>query len=132
MSTVKIKPNEQHVKELKQLRKYQERRKSSFGRYIGGNPIPEYIEAKVISKDLAIFNLEEEGDVILRDQWWRVIHIPTGWVIGQVTYDIIKYIRETFTKSTWEITPEIGHFRLIDSKLDWTIICKLRYEIIKD
>lgn len=126
MDTILYALNDNHGAYLKKnVHKYSNNIRYSFGRKIGGAPLPEYITAQVIHPDLALFKMEHNSEDTPE---WRIIHIPTGWVLAQGEYFIVSNVKNTYPKFKWIWDADTGRFMIIDAPFTWQIDCKLRYE----
>jgi hypothetical protein len=89
-------------------------------------------QARVISPSLALYKYDKGT------QWsesrYHVIHIPTGLVIADITYDMVKDIKETFENTRW--TFKDGDYTTLhmipkhkSSFREFSITCRIRYEV---
>jgi len=87
------------------------------------------VKAKVISPRLALFQYEKAKTYC--ESRYHVIHIPTGLVIADVTYDLVKDVKATFEKSKWTLK---GNDTLVlyDDRFKFEMTCKIRYDILED
>jgi hypothetical protein len=85
--------------------------------------------AKIISPRLALFRYEQGSTYI--ESRYHVIHIPTGLVIADITYDLMKDVKATFESSKWTLKGA-DTLCLYDDKFSFEMTCKIRYEIMKE
>lgn len=89
-------------------------------------------QARVISPQLAIYQYDKGT------QWYgsryHVIHISTGLVIADITYDMVKDVKDTFEKEQWTFkSGDYTTLRLIpkykSTLKEFSITCRIRYEV---
>lgn len=85
--------------------------------------------AKVISPRLALFQYEKPKS--WGEARYHVIHIATGLVIADVTYDLVKDVKETFENSEWTLQGD-NTFVMHNGTFTWEMTCRIRYDIRKE
>jgi len=89
------------------------------------------VKAKIISPRLALFQYEKA--TTYGESRYHVIHIPTGLVIADVTYDMVGDVKKTFENSKWVFKERSRNtLRLFQDGFKFEMTCLIRYEIIKD
>lgn len=88
--------------------------------------IPEG-KARVISTNLALYQYKKKTSYA--DNRYHVIHIPTGLVIADVTYDLVSTVKNVFEKERWILRGENTLILDSDKHLQWQIESKIRYTI---
>lgn len=106
-----------------------EEKKNSWRRQKTVTEELEIVEAKVISPRLALFKYEEPKS--WGEARYHVIHIPTGLVIADITYDLVKDVKATFEKSEWTLKGD-NTLVLYNDRIQFEMTCKIRYDIIED
>lgn len=84
------------------------------------------VQAKIISPRLALFQYEK--GTTYSDSRYHVIHIPTGLVIADITYDLVKDVKSTFEKSNWTLKGD-NTLVLYNDRFQFEMTCKIRYEV---
>lgn len=82
--------------------------------------------AKVISPRLAIVQYEK-GSLYIESRY-HVIHIPTGLVIADITYDLVGSVRKTFESSKWTLKND-NTLVLYNDTFQFEMTCKIHYDI---
>lgn len=85
--------------------------------------------AKIISEHLALYRYEKPRLYI--PARYHVIHIPTGLVIADVEYDLVKTVKDSFESLEWDLIND-NTFVLKNNKLQWSMTCLKRYSIITE
>ena len=89
------------------------------------------VKAKIISPNLALFQYEKGTEY--NDSRYHVIHIPTGLVIADITYDMVGDVKKTFESSKWVFKEGSRNtLCLFEDGFKFEMTCLIRYEIIKD
>ena len=83
--------------------------------------------ARIISPRLAIYQYEKGTDY--SPARYHVIHIPTGFVIADVPYSLIKDVKETFEKNAWSLRGENTFVLQYSQNLQWEFTCYIRYDV---
>lgn len=88
-------------------------------------------QAKIISPRSALFQYEK-GSLYIESRY-HVIHIPTGLVIADVPYDLVKDVKNTFEKSKWTFKKGSRNIlRLVEGTMQFEMTCNIKYEIVKE
>lgn len=82
--------------------------------------------AKIISPRLALFMYERKRSY--GDARYHVIHIPTGLVIADITYDLMATVKKTFERGKWTLKGA-DTLVLVDDTIQFEMHCIIRYEI---
>lgn len=85
------------------------------------------VKAKIISPRLAIFQYEKGSTY--RDSRYHVIHIPTGLVIADIAYDLMKDVKSTFETNKWTLRGD-NTLVMVDGTFTFEMTCNIRYEIL--
>ena len=86
------------------------------------------VQAKIISPKLALFQYEKASTYL--DSRYHVIHIPTGLVIADITYDLVKDVKKTFEAGNWTLKGD-NTLVLVYDTIQFEMTCKIRYDIIE-
>lgn len=96
----------------------------------------EEYTARVISERLAIYRYEKgHGGISPSESHWYVIHIPTGYVIADIPYNLVSTVKKTFEESDWTLkTDDNGarYLSIVDEPFTWEIYPRIQYTIIKE
>jgi len=86
------------------------------------------VKAKIISPNLALFQYEKAKQY--EESRYHVIHIPTGLVIADITYDLVADVKKTFEKSKWTFKKGSRNtLCLFEDGFKFEMTCLIRYEI---
>jgi hypothetical protein len=84
-------------------------------------------KARIISPQLALYQYEKGTDY--SPARYHVIHISTGLVIADITYDLVKDVKETFEKNEWSLRGENTFVLQYSQNLQWEFTCYIRYDV---
>ncbi len=88
------------------------------------------VKAKVISPSLALFQYYKATEY--GESRYHVIHIHTGLVIADITYDMVGDVKKTFEKSRWTLKDKVKARNILvlyNDKFQFEMTCLIRYEI---
>jgi len=86
------------------------------------------VQAKIISPNLALFQYDKA--TTYGESRYHVIHIPTGLVIADITYDMVKDVKSTFEHSKWIFNKGSRNtLCLFEDGFKFEMTCKIRYDI---
>ena len=79
--------------------------------------------AEMITDRLAIYKLPDE-----KEEWYHVIHIPTGFVIAYVHYTDVGMVKKTFEKIRWTLKNG-NELHALGLGFSFFMTCNLCYDI---